>query len=169
MPHTPVVWCILVAVSLAGSPPVCGQTRLTADVQVQATVNARCKVVFDRTAVTFDTNAYDTGTVVPVQALPLTVTAKARVPPHTRVVMTVQADGPFVSGSDTIPANSLSWSMTGPGFQAGGTANPHAPRTIGSWRGSGSWAGTQIYEFADSWNYAVGSYRLTMTYTIASP
>lgn len=145
------------------------QTQLSQAIRVDAVIASFVKVQFDRMSVVFDTQAYDPATVVPVQATPLTVTAKARVPGNTRVVLTVQADGPFVSGASTIPANKLSWTMTGPGYQAGGTANPNAARMLGSWRGSSAWTGTQIYTFDDSWTYAVGVYSMTMTYTVTAP
>jgi hypothetical protein len=145
------------------------QVPLTATVRVDVSFAARVKVAFDRTAVNFETQAYDQATVVPVSAAPLTVRAAARVAPNTRTILTVQADGPFRSGADTIPANKLSWTMTGTGFRPTGTANANAARMVGDWRGSGSWVGTQTYVFDDSWNYAVGVYTLTMTYTISAP
>ena len=154
---------------LMGAADSVAQTPATAVVNVSASFAQRVKVAFDRTSVTFNTQAYDVNTVVPVQAAPLTVSAKARVPPNQRIVMTVQADGPFVSGTSTIPANKLSWTMTGAGFQAGGTANANAARMLGSWRGSGDYTGTQTYEFLDSWDYSVGTYTLTMTYTVTLP
>src|SRR5687768_3518804 len=152
-----------------GGDRVAAEIRLAQAISVNAVIASRVKVVFDRTAVAFDTLAYDPDSIVPIQATPLTVTAKARVSPHTRVIMTLRADGPLTSGTDTIPANQISWTMTGDGFQNGGTANPNAARTIGSWRGSGSWTGTQIYQFTDSWSYNVGLYTLTMTYTVSAP
>src|SRR5687768_7777684 len=165
----PAVVALVMLASTFGGARLGAQTLLTKTVSVNAVIASRVKVSFDRTAVAFDTVAYDPSSIVPIQATPLTVTAKARVEPNARVVMTVQADGPLRSGSDTIPANQISWIMTGAGFQNGGTANPNAARTIGSWRGSGSWTGTQTYQFTDSWNYIVGSYTMTMTYTVSAP
>lgn len=155
--------------AFVSAPAADAQTQLNAELQVAASFGDRVKMVFDRTAVVFDTEAYDPSTIVPVKAAPLSVTAKARVPPNARVLLTVQADGPFTSGTNSIPANKLSYTITGPGFGPGGNANQHAARTIGSWRGSGEWQGTQTYEFLDSWDYVVGSYSLTMTYTVVMP
>jgi hypothetical protein len=157
----------LVAASL--DVPLFAQLNQNATLRVTASIGSWIAVTFDRTAVTFATNAYDPSTVTSVFAAPLTVTAKARVDARTRVVLTVQADGPFRSGTDTIPENKLTWTMAGPGFHANGTANAAAARVIGSWRGSGIWTGTQVYEFADSWSYAVGVYTLQMTYTFTAP
>lgn len=145
------------------------QQTISAALTVQTTVATRVKVAFDRTAVSLDTVAFDPDTVTSVSAEPLVIGAKARVSGNTRVVLTVQADGPLRSGTDTIPANKLSWTLTGTGFQPNGTANPNAARMIGQWRGSGEWVGSQIYTFADSWTYPVGVYSLVMTYTFAIP
>ena len=141
----------------------------TASIRVDAVFGDRVKVVFDRTSVSLDTTAFDPGSVVPVSATPLTVTAKARVTGNARVLLTVQADGPLTSGVSTIPANKVTWTTTGPGFQTSGTANVNAPRIVGQWRGSGIWTGSQTYKFTDDWTYAVGAYTMTMTYTMSMP
>jgi hypothetical protein len=145
------------------------QTTATASLNVQATFATRVKVVFDRTTVTLDTQAYDPDTVTAVVADPLTLSARARVTGNTRVVLTLQADGPLQSGADTIPANKISWTIAGTGFMANGTANPNVARLIGQWRGSGDFTGTQVYSFEDSWSYPVGSYSMLMTYTFSIP
>ena len=149
--------------------PARAQQPLTQQVVVRASFADRVKVSMDRTNVVFDTEAYDSATVAKIVAAPLTITAKARVTGNARIVMQVQADGPLRSATATIPANKVTWTTTGPGFHANGIASANAPRTIGSWRGSGSWVGTQTYEFADDWTYAVGVYTMTMTYTISMP
>jgi hypothetical protein len=154
---------------MASAVPVSAQAPLTGAIRVVAVFNSRLKLTFDRTSVVFDTEAYDINTVVPVDATPLIVSAKARVAPNTRIVMTVKADGPFTSGAATIPVNKLTWTTSGPGFQSGGTANDNAAKMMGSWRGSGSWTGTQVYQFLDSWDYTVGVYTVTMLYTISAP
>ena|SRR5215217_1495262 len=149
--------------------PVYAQAPLTGAISIVAVFNSRIKLTFDRPSVVFDTEAYDINTVVPVQAAPLTVSAKARVPANTRIVLTVQASGPFTSATATIPVNKLTWTMTGTGFQGAGTANANAAKMLGSWRGSGSWTGQQVYQFLDSWDYSVGMYSLTMIYTLSAP
>jgi hypothetical protein len=164
-----VLACLSALAAAFASPGLHAQSQLTQAVRVDAVIGSLVKVQFDRGSVQFDTDAYDPATVLPVEATPLTVTTKARVPGNTRIVLTVQAGGPFVSASSTIPANRLSWTTSGPGFQAGGSANPNAARMVGSWRGSGVWTGTQIYTFEDSWTYAVGVYTMTMTYTVSAP
>lgn len=157
-----VAWAVAVC-------PLEAQTTATASLNVQATFATRVKVAFDRTAVTMDSQAYDPDTVTPVVADPLTLSARTRVTGNTRVVLTLQADGPLRSGANTIPANKVSWTIAGPGFMANGTANPSVARLIGQWRGSGDYTGTQIYAFEDSWTYPVGSYSMLMTYTFSIP
>ena len=151
------------------SVPASAQNTLNASVTVSAVFGDRVKMVFDRTAVDIATTAVDPSTVTPALAPPLTVTAKARTTPNQRIVLTVQADGPFRSGPSTIATNKLSWTTTGAGFNASGTASSTAAKQVGSWRGSGVWTGVQTYAFADDWTYAVGVYTLTMTYTLTLP
>ena len=143
------------------------QSPLARTVTVSAVIGSHVKVSFDRSSVVLDSQA-TTDTLPPVQAAPLTVTAKARVAGNDRIVLTVQADGAFVSGTDTIPENMLSWTATGTGFRPG-TANANAAKMLGSWRGSGVWTGSQTYTFQDSWAYFAGVYALTMTYTLSAP
>ena len=143
------------------------QSPLSAIVRIDAVIGSHAKVTFDRSSIVLDSQA-NADTLPPVQAVPLTVTAKARLPGNARVVLTVQAGGPFVSGTDTIPETMLSWTTTGAGFRAG-TANANAAKMLGSWRGSGVWSGSQIYTFQDSWSYSAGVYGLTMSYTLSAP
>src|SRR5262245_56014629 len=143
------------------------QGQPSGTVAISAVIGSHVKVTFDRTSVDLDSQA-TIDPLPPVVATPLTVTAKARVAGNDRIVLTVQADGPFVSGTDTIPVNMLSWTATGNGFRAG-TANKNAARMLGSWRGSGEFTGSQIYTFQDSWTYPVGVYGVTMTYTLSAP
>ena len=161
-----VVVCLVV---LALASPADAQVGDSKAVAVSAVFGDRVKVAFDRASVALDTVAYDPDSVTPITAAPLTVSARARVPPNQRIVMTIQADGPLRSGSDTIPERKLTWTIAGDGFDPKGMASAAAAHTIGTWRGSGSWSGTQVYEFADSWAYTVGAYSLVMNYTIAMP
>jgi hypothetical protein len=145
------------------------QVTAGAALNVQATFGTRVKVGFDRNTVTLDTQAFDPDTVTSIAADPLTLSAKARVTPNARVVLTLHAGSDLQSGTSTIPAQNLKWTIDGPGFHQNGTANPNVARVIGQWRGSGNWTGTQIYSFEDSWNYPVGTYTVVMTYTFSMP
>ena len=143
------------------------QGPLSRTVTVSAVISSHVKVSFDRSSVVLGSQA-TTDILPPVQASPLTVTAKARVSPNDRIVLTVQADGDFVSGTATIPDSMLSWTATGNGFRPG-TANKNSAKMLGSWRGSGVYSGSQTYVFQDSWTYSAGVYALTMTYTLSAP
>src|SRR5215204_1475285 len=98
------------------SVPASAQNTLNASIRVDVAFGDRVKMVFDRTAVNIATTAVDPSTVTPALAAPLTVTAKARTTPNQRVILTVQADGPFTSGVSTIAASKLSWTTSGTGF-----------------------------------------------------
>jgi hypothetical protein len=112
----------------------------------------------------------DPDTVAQIQALPaqITITAKARATERAVVTLTVQAADDLRSGVDTIPADALTWTAAGPGFTAGAVSRA-APQPVASWIGSGVHVGTQSYLFRNSWSHAVGTYSLSLLYTLSSP
>lgn len=100
---------------------------------------------------------------------PVSVRAFAIIIPSSSLQLTVTAQGDLTSGSYTIPANTISWTASGPGYQAGslsaGTAVP-----VGSWSGSiFHWhEGTLNFSFLrDYTTQAPGTYTLTATYTLS--
>ena len=114
-----------IGAAVVGLPnPVSAQTTVNATLNVQATFGTRVKVAFDRTTVTMDTQAFDPDSVTAIASDPLTLSARARVEGNTRSVLTLLADGPLRSGTNTIPANKITWTIAGPGFHANGTATP---------------------------------------------
>jgi hypothetical protein len=155
---------------VVGAPSVvAAQQTVGASINVTAVIGSRVHVSFDRSSVSFDTTAFDPGSVVPISAAPLTVVAKARVPDRTQVELTVQADGPLRAGTNTIPESTISWTGTGTGFRNNGTASANNARVVGRWRGPGIYSGVQTYQFTDSWTYTVGAYTLILNYTLSAP
>ena len=78
------------------------------------------------------------------------------------------ASGDFQeAGGASIPINNLSWVVTGAGYAAGTAAQTDV--SLGSWGGPGTRTGTQTYRLANSWTYAVGTYSVTLTYTLTAP
>jgi len=133
-----------------------------------AVIGAIAKLNLSTSSITFPDADPDTvPTIAPSQGA-ITITAKARASLGATVTLTVQAADDFRSGTATIPAASLTWSATGAGF-VGGTMNKAAAQTVASWTDSGNRTGTQSYVFQNSWNYAAGTYSLTLTYTLAAP
>lgn len=136
-----------------------------------ATLNANlsgiARLTFSSNAITFPDA--DPDTVPQISAIPgsIAITAKARATPGGEVSLTVQAGDELRSGLDTIPASHITWTASGPGF-VGGTLSATVPQVVGSWMGSGVRSGTVIFQFLNLWTYAVGTYTLTMTFTLSA-
>jgi hypothetical protein len=82
--------------------------------------------------------------------------------------LSVLAGDDLRSGVLTLPASTITWTAAGAGFVAG-TLNRTTAQTVGTWVGSGARTGNQSLLFANAWTYPIGTYTLTMTYTLSSP
>jgi hypothetical protein len=111
----------------------------------------------------------DPDTVPQISAIPgpLAISAKARATPGGEVSLTVQASDDLRSGLDTIPAAHITWTAAGAGFVSG-TLSATEPRRVGNWVGSGVRSGTVSFQFLNLWTYPVGTYTLTMTFTLSA-
>ena len=74
-----------------------------------------------------------------------------------------------VSGSDTIPVNTLAWTASGAGFAVSGNNNATAAQTLGSWTNSGNHSGSQTLSLPNLWSYNTGTYTVTLNYTLTAP
>jgi hypothetical protein len=147
------------AASVAGA-----QTR-TATFNVSIAGSARLTI--SPTSLTFPDSDPTSVPTVAAQPGPVAITVKARATVNTPVRLTLGATDNLRSGVVTIPASAVTWTATGTGF-SGGTLSLGA-QTVGNWIGSGVRTGTQSFLFANSWSYAVGTYTLSMQYTVVSP
>ena len=139
----------------------------TGNINVQVNVNARAKLVIGGTGtITFADADPDSTPTFNSGAISLDV--KARTPFNAPVSLTVQANGDFANGSATIPLNTLAWTVTGGGFQAG-SSNKDTAQTVGSWTGSGDRAGTHTYTLPNLWSYSTGTYAVQLNYTLVTP
>jgi hypothetical protein len=163
------VWSgVLAAGIIIGVPfssTVAAETA-TANVNATATVAAKARLEVTGVIAFADQDPQSTP-VINSAAIDLVV--KARTSATETVTLTVIAgddfDGP---GSEIIPIANLGWSAGGSGF-VGGTASKTAAQSVGSWTGSGQHTGTQTYNLVNSWNYAIGTYTVTLTYTLTAP
>lgn len=156
---------IVAAAILCWSAPAFAQATQTGSVNVSANVNAKAKLTLGAATVTFADA--DPDTTPSMTAAALSVDVKARTSDAGNVVLTVSAGGDLDSGSATIAISNLTWTAAGAGFQAG-TANT-TDQTVGSWTGGGTYTGSQTYALANSWDYATGTYAVTLTYTLSAP
>ncbi len=137
----------------------------TANISATAAVLARGRITLTGTIDFPDTDPFLQATI---NANPLTVQALARVAPGASVSLTVQAGGNFVSGTDVIAINNLTWTGAGAGFAGTGTMNTTA-QPVGNWSGPGANNGSQTYSLVNNWAYAPGNYSVTLTYTLTTP
>lgn len=166
---TKAVWTTIAAAALLSvAVPAAAQSASdTATVQVNADVKAKAKLTLDAASVTFADA--DPGTVALLSATPINVSVKARTLAAGNVTLTVKADQDLTSGSDVIPISNLKWIVGGdPGFLAG-TVDTATARNVGSWTGSGNFAGTQTLQLVNDWAWNVGLYQATLTYTLTAP
>ena len=84
------------------------------------------------------------------------------------MTVTVLADGDLTSGGDTIGISFLTWTVGGAGFVAG-TMSDAVAQSLASFTGPGNRGGTQTYALTNSWDYAIGNYSATITYTLTVP
>lgn len=111
----------------------------------------------------------DPDTVPQITGVPaaITITAKARATEGESVTLTVQASDDLRSGMNTIPASSITWTATGPGF-VDGTLSGTTAQPVASWIGSGIRSGTQTFRFQNLWSHPTGTYTLTMIFTLSA-
>lgn len=159
---------IVVSASLivAGTPSTASAQTRTATVNVS--INGLARMSLSANSVTFpDSNPSLVPQVSPTSGA-LNITVKARTPLNATVRLSVLASDDLRSGVRTIPAATITWMAAGTGFVAG-TLNRTTPQSVGSWIGSGVRTGSQSLLFANSWSHPVGTFTLTMTYTLSSP
>ena len=159
-----------VAVAAVALAQPLGAATDTKTVTVTATVGATARLELSRLTVVFpDTPDVDGNPSIADSGGAITVTAKGKTTAGATISLTVQAGGNLVSGTDTIPISNVTWVGTGAGYATNGTMSSAAAQAVGSWTNSGSRTGTQTFSLANSWDYAVGTYTATATYTLTAP
>jgi hypothetical protein len=155
---------LLAVLAAAGSPPVAAQT---ATGTLNASINGLARLTISSAALTFPDADPDTVPSVQATQGPIAITAKARTTANGSVTLTLVASDQLRSGINTIPATNVTWTATGPGFNAG-TLNAAAAQTVAIWTGPGIHSGTQTYFFRNLWSYTTGTYTVTVTYTLSA-
>jgi len=163
------VWsgAIAAAIALLGSSSAFAQQTAGASIAVTAHVDAKAKLSLSLSSINWldadpdVTSTFTSGTI--------TVDVKARTSAGGAVTVTVLADGELVSGSDTIPVNTLAWTASGAGFAVSGNNNATAAQTLGSWTNSGNHSGSQTLSLPNLWSYKTGTYTVTLNYTLTAP
>lgn len=164
MPQTVQTSFLVLLLVVAGSRPAAAQTS---NATLNASFNGLARVSLSTATLTFPDADPDTVPSIPASQGPVTITTKARTSVNGAVTLTVLASDQLRSGLNTIPASSITWTASGPGFTSG-TLSATSAQTVASWVGSGVRTGTQSFSFRNLWTYATGTYTLTMTFTLSA-
>jgi hypothetical protein len=135
---------------------------------INVVVGPAATLTIDKAAINFANANPDSAPTITAAEGAVSVHIKVRTGATSSAILSHQADGPLTSGSNTIPVNNVSWTATGAGFTAG-TMSSSAPVSAGTIVGSGDHDGTFVYTFVNSWEYAVGTYATSSTYTLTAP
>ena len=153
----------------------CGATMLWAaaaaaqssqTLTINATVSSRAELTLSPTTISFP-DADPTAT--PSIPANTTVSVTARVRSSGTPTLKVLASGDLASGGNSIGIGNVTWTASGAPFIAGTMSKTTAQDAATFSAGSGAYSGTFVYALANSWNYAVGSYSQTATYTLTAP
>jgi hypothetical protein len=140
----------------------------TKNLTINASVEGAATLIMGVAAINFaNANPDITPSVANTEGA-VNVQVKVRTGVASSVTLTHQAAGPLTSGSNTIAINNVSWTATGTGF-ATGTMSSSTPVSAGAWTGSGARTGTFSYALVNSWDYAIGTYTVSSTYTLTAP
>ena len=134
---------------------------------LNASVSGLARLSLSSGSMTFADADPDAVPFVPASPPALSITAKARATEGGEVTLTVLATDDLRSGVDTIPASAISWTASGPGFVPG-TLSSTAEQLVASWPGSGVRTGSQSFRFQNLWTHPIGTYTLTMVFTLSA-
>ncbi|HUL31358.1 MAG TPA: hypothetical protein VLZ03_12975 [Thermodesulfobacteriota bacterium] len=160
---------ILLAASLwIAASGVSTAATATKSLAINAKVGKWAKVIVDTHTITFPNTDPNETKPVPAIQKDIRVIIKVRTGTASSVNLNLIADGDLVSGSDIIPIQNVTWEAFGQGFMSGALSKSTV-QTAGSWKGSGVREGVFRYYLNDGWNYSVGEYQVTVTYTLTTP
>jgi hypothetical protein len=111
----------------------------------------------------------DPDTVPIVSAPPIRVTYLVLGPVARPWTITIRAGGALTSGASTIPISNVSWVATpSPPFRSGTLST--TAQILATGTGTALLQrGDVTFRFVNSWNYTVGTYSQTITFTLSSP
>jgi hypothetical protein len=150
---------------------ICAPASASADTKtllIKVWVGERAKLTVEKNTVTFPNRDPNKRELIPALENDAQVIVKVRTEKRHLVNLLVIANADLTSGSDTIPVQNAIWQASGPGF-VNGTLGKTTPQMAGPWIGGGVRERYFPYYLRDSWNYQVGNYQATVTYTLVSP
>jgi len=156
--------CVLCGALVLGATAASAQTTQTLTINASGAI--RAELTLTPTTISCP---YADPTATPSIPANTTVSVTAKVRSSGTPTLKVLANGDLASGGDSIAIGNVTWTASGGPFIAG-TMNKTTSQDAATFSaGSGSFSGTFTYKLANSWNYAVGSYAQTATYTLTAP
>ncbi len=156
--------CVLVLLQADGL--LAATANQTLDLSAQ--VNARAKIVMNVNAIKFVDLIGGNLNIIPASENPVAITANARTGSNSPVTLTFLASGDLQSPNQTIPISKVTWTATGTGYR-NGTMSRTAAQTVGTWTGSGSYAGALSFTLDLTGNDKTGDYTSSGTFTLSGP
>jgi hypothetical protein len=142
----------------------------TKTLTINASVLARATLTLSASTISF--GAADPGSTPSISSSPasIDVTAKAQATKGSTVYLKCKANGDLVTpgDSDSIGIGNVTWTATGTGFASSGTMVKTTDVGVATWTGSGEHTGSLNFFLANSWDYGVGEYSQTVTYTLTA-
>ena len=142
--------------------------NVTQTLTINATVAARAELTLAPATISFADASPATTPSITANS-PVTVTANVRTAKASTATLTALAGTDLTSGTDTIPITAVTWTASALPFIAGTMSHTSAQSGATFSAGSGSYSGTYTFTLANSWNYNVGAYAATVTYTLTAP
>lgn len=137
-------------------------------VNLNAQVNTQAKITLNITSINFVDFISDNWDSIPADENPVTITAKARTGSSSTVTLTFLASGDLKSSKQTIPISRVTWTATGNGYR-NGTMSKTSAQTVGTWTGSGGYAGTLSFFLDTHVSQDAGTYTSSGTFTLTAP
>jgi hypothetical protein len=135
---------------------------------LSAQVNSRAKIALNVNTINFVDFIGEFEDTIPANENPVPITANARTGSNSTVSLTFRANGDLKSGNRSIPINRVTWTATGAGYQ-NGTMSWKNAQTVGTWTGSGSYAGSLSFFFDLRSDYKTGDYTSSGAFTLSVP
>ncbi len=159
----PLTVVLLLVFSLAGVAQAERVAQVPLDLEIKAP--PRVRLTITPNALIFRDADPDTTPVIAAQGNPVQVTMICR---GEQIMLTLRGTDHLVSGADTIEVGNITWSATGAGF-LGGRLRVQEEVPVGKWQPTSPIIqGTLAFFLANSWQYAVGTYKTTVIFTASA-
>src|SRR5918996_4755597 len=145
----------LVVAALAWAPAA-EAASANQNLNMNFTVAARATLTLGTNTINFADQDPDAVPSIAATENPVSVTARVRTGSANTPTLTVLADGPLTSGTNTIPISNVTWTASAAPFIAGTMNNVTAQSAATLANGSGTYTASFSFFLANSWAYNIG-------------